>query len=531
MALTPKEHIEDIRKTKYSIGGEPNPLVEDLHNSVSNLSAELYTKDVHFLMELIQNAEDNEYFEGVDPSLEFVITSEDITETGAPATLLIFNNEKGFSSKNIDSICGVGRSTKKGNRKRGYVGEKGIGFKSVFLISAQPYIFSNGYQIRFNEAPCPHCDLGYIVPEWVEENPNLADIRKVYGSSSALPTTTLVLPLKPDKVKPVKQQLSSVHPEVLLFLSKIKCLTVREDNKDPRLNTSPYTLRLSAAAGEGEKFGRECSYYTWKQRFPVMPENRVERRMDVEELVITLAFPYEERLHRGMTSPGVYAFLPTEMMTNLPFIIQGDFVLSSSRETILLDNKWNQGILDCVPSAFVNAFISMVKMTEKALVSNLPWMFNFLPINSSSYQSFNAIRESIKLNLVDEEILPSDESCTEQKFFHKPSEVGRIMPAFWDIVEKARKEGVGLHNLSSHGTYVLHSSFDIVRYDNILNFLGVGPVNVEWYAKCIRSFNLVLGVSEAIYLELLLFLAENWNIFHGNCCGNRVSFHQCEQLC
>ena len=27
----------------------------------------------------------------------------------------------------------------------------GIGFKSVFLITSQPYIFSNGYQIKFNE--------------------------------------------------------------------------------------------------------------------------------------------------------------------------------------------------------------------------------------------------------------------------------------------------------------------------------------------------------------------------------------------
>lgn len=74
---------------------------------------------------MLQNAEDNEYLEGVDPSLEFVITSRDITATGAPATLLIFNNEIGFTSKNIDSICSVGRSTKKGNRKRGYIGEKG----------------------------------------------------------------------------------------------------------------------------------------------------------------------------------------------------------------------------------------------------------------------------------------------------------------------------------------------------------------------------------------------------------------------
>ncbi|KAF5459583.1 hypothetical protein F2P56_019521 [Juglans regia] len=125
MEMTAREHIKEIRRKKFSIGGEPNPLTEDLHQAVRNLSAELYAKDVHFLMELIQNAEDNEYMEGVGPSLEFLITSEDITGTGAPSTLLIFNNEKGFSSKNIDSICSVGRSTKKGNRKRGYIGEKG----------------------------------------------------------------------------------------------------------------------------------------------------------------------------------------------------------------------------------------------------------------------------------------------------------------------------------------------------------------------------------------------------------------------
>ena len=51
---TPKEHIDEIRRKKFSIGGEVNPLMEDLHQAVKNLSAELYAKDVHFLMELIQ---------------------------------------------------------------------------------------------------------------------------------------------------------------------------------------------------------------------------------------------------------------------------------------------------------------------------------------------------------------------------------------------------------------------------------------------------------------------------------------------
>ncbi|KAJ4850143.1 hypothetical protein Tsubulata_000621, partial [Turnera subulata] len=526
---TPKEHIARIRRETFSIGGEKNPLAPMLDQAVKYLSAELYSKDVHFLMELIQNAEDNQYLEGVDPSLEFVITSRDITGTGAPATLLMFNNEKGFSAKNIESICNVGNSTKKGNRKSGYIGEKGIGFKSVFLITSQPCIFSNGYQIRFNEKPCPHCNLGYIVPEWVEENPSVSDIRKIYGSSSSLPTTTLVLPLKPDKVKPVKHQLSIIHPEVLLFLAKIKRLSIREDNEDPKLNTvsaiaimketnfktrknidaESFTLHLSADEG-ASNFEKECSYYMWRQKFPVRQENKVERRMDVDDWMITLAFPTGERLNRGLSSPGIYAFLPTEMVTNFPFIIQADFILSSSRETILLDNIWNQGILDCVPSAFVNALTSLVKMTD-APISSLPRMFLYLPVNSSPVPKLNAVREAIKMKLSQEEIVPSESHSSIQKFFHKPSDVGRIMQTFWHILTLAREQGVRLLNLSSHGWYVLNSAFDRPEYDGVLNFLGVGLVNNEWYVKCIQSSNFLMGVRENVYLHILHFIADNWS--------------------
>ncbi|CAN6347668.1 unnamed protein product [Urochloa humidicola] len=158
-----RAHVERIRRERFFIGREErNPLAEDIHQAVTYLSEELYSKDVHFLMELIQNAEDNEYPLEVSPELEFVITKKDITATGAELTLLVFNNERGFAAANIESICRIGRSTKKGNRHLGYIGEKGIGFKSVFLVSSQPHIFSNGYQIKFNEKPSADCDIGYV---------------------------------------------------------------------------------------------------------------------------------------------------------------------------------------------------------------------------------------------------------------------------------------------------------------------------------------------------------------------------------
>jgi len=400
----------------------------------------------------------------------------------------------------------------------------------VFLVTAQPYIFSNGYQIRFNEKPCQHCSLGYIVPEWVEEKPTLVDIQKIYGAGKdSLPTTTIVLPLKSDKVEPVKQQLSSFHPEVLLFLTKIRHLSVKEVSENPKQNTvtdvsisseinfvtrknmnaESYTIHLSAE--ENSDAEKECSYYMWKQKFPVRPENVVERRTDVEEWVVTLAFPNQERLHRGKSSPGVYAFLPTEMVTNFPFIIQADFVLASSRETILLDNKWNQGILECVPYAFLDAFKTLVLGSVQAPVSSLACMFKFLPVESSTFEKFNLVRDKIKAKLVEESIVPI-ETYSKQKHFYKPGEVSRLLPEFWNILTKARDEGMHLLNLSSHdGRKILSSSFDKREYDNVLNFLGVKSVTYDWYAKCIQSSSLVDGVSEDLYLQLLLFVAKYWS--------------------
>lgn len=52
---SPREHVERIRRERYYIGrGEQNPLAEDMHQAVNYLSQELYSKDVHFLMELVQ---------------------------------------------------------------------------------------------------------------------------------------------------------------------------------------------------------------------------------------------------------------------------------------------------------------------------------------------------------------------------------------------------------------------------------------------------------------------------------------------
>lgn len=60
----------------------------------------------------------------MEPELVFILH-----ETG----IFVLNNELGFSAENIRALCDVGNSTKKGSGG-GYIGKKGIGFKSVFRV-------------------------------------------------------------------------------------------------------------------------------------------------------------------------------------------------------------------------------------------------------------------------------------------------------------------------------------------------------------------------------------------------------------
>lgn len=249
----------------------------------------------------------------------------------------------------------------------------------------------------------------------------------------------------------------------------------------------------------------------WRQKFQVKPDFRVAARKERDEWVITLAFPFGERLIRGNSAAGIYALLPTEMVTDLPFIIQADFILASSRETILLDNKWNQGILDCVPSAFVHAFTACVRSVEIAPVSSIVPTFKFLPIKCSSFAVINSIREDIRIKMRAECIIPC-ESFLGTRLFSRPRDVGKILPAFRNILLQLQKQKVSLEGVSSHEKYVLHSDLDIGEYNSELEFLGIENLSYDWYGKCIQVCNLVFRASEDIYLELLCFVVDNWLI-------------------
>ncbi|CAF1371600.1 unnamed protein product, partial [Didymodactylos carnosus] len=212
-------HIDDIRCIRFGensgLDGTGRLLVENLQGiierSLEKLANDLYSEQTHFVLELLQNADDNQYNEKTIPKVKFIITKE---------TILLCNNESGFTRENIDALCNVGRSTK-GKHKAGYSGHKGIGFKSVFNVSLCPEIHSNGYHICFD---ANQGQIGYVKPTWMFTY----DLSCESDSNWA---TYIKLNLKPEVQDNLKRKFQDIQSPLLLFLHRLQQIEiVHEDH-------------------------------------------------------------------------------------------------------------------------------------------------------------------------------------------------------------------------------------------------------------------------------------------------------------
>jgi hypothetical protein len=108
--------------------------------------------------------------------------------TYSNASLRVDCNEVGFSPRNVEALCRVGQSTKKGgDNATQYVGGKGIGFKSVFKAADVVWISSGPYSFKFDKSK----QLGMIAPISTSQPQPNRDLRHCIFSS--LRTTTSVV--------------------------------------------------------------------------------------------------------------------------------------------------------------------------------------------------------------------------------------------------------------------------------------------------------------------------------------------------
>ncbi|KAI7727546.1 hypothetical protein M8C21_003850, partial [Ambrosia artemisiifolia] len=359
--------IESIRVQEFgmdpNISSTESSILEKQHARLGRalfcLSQELYSQDSHFLLELVQNADDNAYPANVEPTLTFILQEKSI---------VVLNNEHGFSAENIRALCDVGNSTKKAS-SAGYIGKKGIGFKSVFRVTDAPEVHSNGFHIKFDLTEgqigfllptiVPPCDIDFFT-NLVSSNTTDQMITQHYN-------TCLVLPLKSTStskltetstVDNITSMFSDLHPSLLLFLHRLQCIKFRN------MLTDSFIIMRKEKIGNGltnVSVGNET--FTWFVDSLKLQTNGIRKDVKVTEISVALAL---EVLENGSYIPKLdqqfaFAFLPLRTY-GLKFIIQGDFILPSSREEVDGDSPWNQWLLSEFPNLFVKAEMSFCSL-------------------------------------------------------------------------------------------------------------------------------------------------------------------------
>ena len=157
------------------------------------------------MFELIQNADDNKY-ECESPTLSF---------TYKRGSLRVDCNEVGFTESNVRAIRDIGKSTKAGlRRSTRHIGEKGIGFKSVFKVAKVIYISSRDFTFKLDRS---QGSIGLVAPTW-------ADFPK-----STIPGCTsfyLQLSESCDEAK-IIEDFQILSPQVLMFTRKLRKIEIR----------------------------------------------------------------------------------------------------------------------------------------------------------------------------------------------------------------------------------------------------------------------------------------------------------------
>lgn len=234
-----------------------------------------------------------------------------------PDKVSIECNENGFTHENLKAICAIGKSSKVG--AAGYIGEKGIGFKSVFMAAWKVHIQSNDFSFSFTHRK-GDSGLGMVTPVWEDADESLR------SSSTRI---TLFLHTSDDPEEDARQretirlQFQDLQHTILLFLRKLRKVQVSFfDEDDTQTSSTTYSLRGSnPVTVKKETFEgvEERQYHVTKHVAENIPksENRTyseeQDRADSSTEVV-LAFPLADSGTPIVENQDVFAFLPMRPM-------------------------------------------------------------------------------------------------------------------------------------------------------------------------------------------------------------------------
>jgi hypothetical protein len=316
-------------------------LQRGLGNVIGGVVDQLSTSALDFVYQLLQNADDKEYEPGVVPEMGFAIKP---TKGGY---VHAWDNGCPMSKEQVEALVTF-RSTKRDDNST--IGEKGIGWHSVFRVSHAPHVFSGGFSFKLGSN-----DLeSMLTPEWVE----VQDLPFTPQNG-----TNFFLPLREDMDDGTLSGLANLRdsfsPKTLLFLRKIRRVRIEPQRFAVELDGDIWTLRVSASKSKMEKEVQKVIVVR-PPAAPVLAE--LPRCRDAH---FVFAFPL---VPSGLQS--IFAWLPV-MSSGLQFLLHADFVTTLSREGLLAD-PWNMWLWEHLPDALTAAIQQLACSVDAPLAKTWP---------------------------------------------------------------------------------------------------------------------------------------------------------------
>lgn len=314
-------------------------------------------------------------------------------------------------------MCSTGDSKKKDHDHQGYIGEKGIGFKSVFKVAKRVHIQSEPYSFAFEYSLDSDDDgLGMLTP-----------IQEEYEHLPPHVQTRFTLtPLAQSGFEKRVEDVESIPDTLLLFLNKLRRLHINIHRPSGDSSEVTYSYYRDTQLGLDKVVKRQrINYGGWteqvnpfhvvKRTITNLPDDRA--RVNLHQADVVLAFPVDDDGFPVIKQQHVYAYLPLRQVgfpvrtkynpvrvlpLNLDqFLIQSDFVTQASREDIFHSTR-NQALLQGVAETFRDAILSFCE--HESLQYH--WM-RYLPPDSVSDEFWKPLKTKILRLLCKETILRS----------------------------------------------------------------------------------------------------------------------------
>ncbi len=336
----------------------------------------LYSNKLRFLFELIQNVDDCEYIDASDAHLNVEFSADE-------GKIIFTYNETGFRPFNVFAITGIAEAAKNINSDSVEIGEKGIGFKSVFGIAEKVHIQSGYFSFELYKD-------NFTVPVSVYDN-----FKKVDGTRLTLfVAPELVYTLYDSFVNEYSSKDVLLNKNPLIFLNKLTKLELKNGSRYLKFEvdrikneyvdfTKEENVKISMSSKDlSGRFDDEviCTRYTQpiiysddmrKARYGDSYSDGKSKRMYIH--IVVPEFEYISGTD-GVEIGALYSFLPTQIRMSVPFVCHVPFKLNSSREFIdpQNNNSWFRHSCGVLCDVLEYVFMDISKRYREESVIYLP---------------------------------------------------------------------------------------------------------------------------------------------------------------